>query len=56
MDLDATYELIGVYTFGLINTFFLKNPELWFLVENSLYEDKEDKEILTSSAKAQEIP
>ena len=36
---DATDELIGVNVFGLINTVFQANPELWFVVANSLYED-----------------
>ena len=39
VDVDAGDELIGIQALGLINTVFQANPELWFLIANSLYED-----------------
>ena len=52
VELDATDELVGVHALGVINTVFQANPDLWFLVANSLYEDPEESEanrILPSS-------
>ena len=54
VDVDAGDELIGIQALGLINTVFQANPELWFLIANSLYEDPEEDEknrILPASPK-----
>ena len=54
VELDATDQLIGVYAFSLINTVFQSNPEIWFMMANSLYEDPEEEEeskILPSTIK-----
>ena len=54
VDVDANDELIGTNAFGLINTVFQANPELWFVMANSLYEDPDEDEknrILPSTSK-----
>ena len=54
VELDATDQLIGVYALSLINTVFQANPEVWFIMANSLYEDpeeNEDSKILPSTLK-----